>query len=89
MPFRALKKLSKKGRAMSDDKEPMCVHCGGATAIRNPTGNCDHLYWPDLLTDEAKLANGFKPVEQRTIVWMKENVTKEEMLYFLAKPKRY
>lgn len=64
-----------------------CKHCGGEIAIRNPSGVCDHLYWPDCLTDEAKLANGFKPVEQRSIVWMKENVTKEEMLDFLTNPK--
>lgn len=43
---------------MSDETEPMCKHCGGPISIRNPTGNCDHLYFPDLLTDEAKAANG-------------------------------
>lgn len=36
----------------------LCKHCGEPIAIRNPTGKCDHLYWPDNLTDEAKLANG-------------------------------
>ena len=39
-----------------------CKHCGGAIAVRNPTGECDHLYWPDNLTDEAKIANGYKKV---------------------------
>lgn len=39
-----------------------CKHCGGEIAARNPTGTCDHLYWPDMLTDEAKLANGFRRV---------------------------
>lgn len=39
-----------------------CRHCGGSIEIRNPTGACDHLYWPDNLTDEAKRANGL-PVE--------------------------
>jgi hypothetical protein len=24
-----------------------CAHCGGALAIRNPTGKCDHLYYPE------------------------------------------
>ena len=24
-----------------------CPHCGGDKAIRNPTGTCDHLYYPD------------------------------------------
>lgn len=24
-----------------------CKYCGGDKAIRNPTGNCDHLYYPD------------------------------------------
>lgn len=38
--------------------ERLCKHCGGEIRIRNPTGMCDHLYWPDELTDEAKRANG-------------------------------
>jgi hypothetical protein len=24
-----------------------CKHCGGNLEIRNPTGNCDHLYYPE------------------------------------------
>ena len=40
----------------------LCKFCGGEIAIRNPTGSCDHLYWPDMLTDEAKIANGFRKV---------------------------
>lgn len=40
----------------------LCKHCGGLIAIRNPTGRCDHLYWPDNLTDDAKRANGFRLV---------------------------
>lgn len=32
----------------------VCPNCGGKIAIRNPTGNCDHLYWPEYLTPEAK-----------------------------------
>ena len=42
--------------------EQLCKHCGGEIRIRNPTGKCDHLYWPDELTDEAKIANGI-PIE--------------------------
>jgi len=44
-----------------------CKHCGGLIAVRNPTGKCDHLYWPDNLTDEAKRANGFRLVTRQ--VW--------------------
>ena len=44
-----------------------CKYCGGLIAIRNPTGNCDHLYWPEMLTDEAKRANGFRLVTKQ--VW--------------------
>ena len=40
----------------------ICKHCGGEISIRNPTGNCDHLYWPDLLTDDAKRANGYAKI---------------------------
>ena len=24
-----------------------CKYCGGDKAIRNPSGNCDHLYYPE------------------------------------------
>lgn len=36
----------------------LCLHCLGAKSKRNPTGECDHLYWPDYLSAEAKQANG-------------------------------
>lgn len=39
-------------------KSDRCKHCGGRKDVRNPTGTCDHLYWPDYLTDAAKKANG-------------------------------
>lgn len=71
---------NRKGPQM--DRE--CKHCGGKITVRNPRGDCDHLYWPDMLTDEAKRANGYAPVEQRTIGWMKTGVTPEEMIEFLA-----
>ena len=32
----------------------VCPNCQGPIAIRNPTGTCDHLYFPDMLTPEAK-----------------------------------
>ena len=47
-----------------------CKHCGGAVATRNPRGDCDHLFWPDNLTDEAKRANGFVKVVVET--WRKK-----------------
>jgi hypothetical protein len=47
----------------------LCKHCGGEIGIRNPTGKCDHLYWPEMLTDEAKRANGF--VQVTRTVWQK------------------
>ena len=28
----------------------ICAHCGGDIEIRNPTGTCDHLYYPDYCT---------------------------------------
>lgn len=56
------------GRLTGGD-ERTCAHCGGLVAVRNPTGVCDHLYWPDSLTDEAKRANGFRQVQK--VVWEK------------------
>jgi len=28
------------------DKEYICKHCKGDLRVRNPMGNCDHLYYP-------------------------------------------
>ena len=47
----------------------LCKYCGGEIAIRNPTGKCDHLYWPEYLTDEAKRANGFVLVTRQVQSW--------------------
>ena len=30
--------------------ERMCPHCKGSILIRNPTGKCDHLYYPESCT---------------------------------------
>ena len=33
---------------MSQETEALpCDHCGGDVHIRNPSGYCDHLYYPD------------------------------------------
>jgi hypothetical protein len=42
--------------------DELCKHCGGPIATRNPTGTCDHLFWPDNLSADAKRANGFVSV---------------------------
>jgi len=55
---------------MNSTPPMICKHCGGKIAIRNPTGKCDHLHWPDILTDEAKRANGFHPVLRQVWEWM-------------------
>jgi hypothetical protein len=50
------------GRAARMDNskpdDPICPNCGGTVRVRNPTGRCDHLYWPDMLTPEAKAKIG-------------------------------
>lgn len=51
----------------------ICAYCGQPTALRNPSGTCDHLYWPDMLTDEAKRANGYTP--ELVEVWVARNAT--------------
>lgn len=32
-----------------------CPNCGGDIAIRNPTGRCDHLYYPENVPKKEKL----------------------------------
>ena len=60
-------------QAIADGSTPaystICKYCGGEIAIRNPTGKCDHLYWPDMLTDEAKQANGFPLITKQVREW--------------------
>lgn len=67
------KMVSIRGTDMTDKltglSEVLCKHCGGLKAVRNPTGYCDHLYWPDMLADEAKRANGFRLTTRK--VWEK------------------
>lgn len=53
-----------------DHPGTLCKYCGGEIVVRNPTGRCDHLYWPELLTDEAKAANGYKQVQVSR--WVRE-----------------
>ena len=35
--------------------DPECPNCHGSISVRNPSGWCDHLYWPRMLTPEAKI----------------------------------
>ena len=57
------------GDAMTEKSGELCLHCHAPKVERNPTGTCDHLYWPDFLTDEAKIANGYRQVQ--VTVWTK------------------
>lgn len=57
-----------------------CKYCSGLIAVRNPTGKCDHLYWPNMLTDEARMANGFAPKNKPSgILWKLTAEEKEEL----------
>jgi len=47
-------------------REP-CKWCGGDVAIRNPTGNCDHLYYPDNVNKSL-----FRRNEDRTLYYDEE-----------------
>ena len=31
----------------------ICPDCGGLIAIRNPSGHCDHLYYPEYKTKSS------------------------------------
>lgn len=45
-------------KAHSQIAEDICLYCKGPKSVRNPTGDCDHLSWPENLTAAAKHANG-------------------------------
>ena len=36
------------------NQEKICPNCGGLIKIRNPTGECDHLYYPENLKNDVK-----------------------------------
>lgn len=55
--------------ALEGDHDDLCKWCGGLKSQRQPMGeHCDHLYWPDNLTDAAKRANGY--VQRPTLIWI-------------------
>src|SRR3990167_8539749 len=39
---------------MTDTKKSRCEHCKGDIAIRNPSGFCDHLHYPEYCDVCAK-----------------------------------
>jgi len=47
---------------MSEKLSEKCPICGESASIRNPTGKCDHLYYPENL-DPEKLLLIFKALE--------------------------
>jgi hypothetical protein len=49
-----------------------CPNCNGSVMVRNPTGSCDHLYWPDLLTPEAKKKIGQTELDRIQGEYMRE-----------------
>lgn len=44
-----LRKMADDGIAIDKKRQNqnICKHCGGDIRIRNPKGNCDHLYYPE------------------------------------------
>lgn len=48
--------------------EKGCPHCGGDIAVRNPSGYCDHLYYPDNCKICAHWNEGaaYSPTTQKT-----------------------
>lgn len=54
-------------RYESERRKETCKNCEGLVVIRNPRGDCDHLSWPDNLTDEAMVANGYRQVTETRV----------------------
>lgn len=43
---------------MAYDINKPCPHCGGDPKIANPTGNCDHIYYPEYVNKSIKNGKG-------------------------------
>lgn len=53
--------LEKEGNVSVEKPEELCKYCNGPIKIRNPTGNCDHLYYPELVNKgKLKTLKDFK-----------------------------
>ena len=51
-----VKERGEEGIKMDIEKvgKDLCPYCAGPIAIRNPTGKCDHLYYPDYVNKDLK-----------------------------------
>jgi len=61
-----------------------CKHCGGPIAVRNPTGKCDHLFWPENLSAVALADNGFGVVDMDRPIVANENGHDYEVRVFFG-----
>lgn len=63
---------------MSND---ICIYCGGPKAIRNPTGNCDHLYWPDMIPGADKNVDRDRELAAARSAALEEAASEAERAY--------
>ena len=51
----------------------ICNHCGYPVSIRNPSGKCDHLYYPDC----CPICKILKPDER--VTYIDDFISEKEM----------
>lgn len=44
---RAQRKIDVARIRKPENRGDVCPHCGGPISVRNPSGYCDHLYYPE------------------------------------------
>jgi len=54
-----------------------CEHCGGNLAIANPSGYCNHVYYPENCKICEKRERADEPTDAKTIEKLKEFIKKE------------
>lgn len=54
---------------MENNSDQRCQKCGGLIKIRNPTGKCDHLYYPDNIEEENRISVSMKTISE-VLVWI-------------------
>lgn len=67
------------GELPEELKEKICPDCRGEIAIRNPTGKCDHLYYPDNKPKKLDFEVG-EEIPTPKHVWKKCPKCKKEAL---------
>jgi hypothetical protein len=65
---------------LGDIMNGKCKYCGGDIEIRNPTGKCDHLYYPENVNKDLNRVEAMKDSMDALTQALKQSSIKMEYL---------